>query len=102
MNEDDKETLDRIKGANKAFLIAEKLVESGIHICDGNVISGNGDVYDEGFGKQGSLVFVIYELFYQSDYYEPTFDVEELVDKYGFVFKHKLTSKDALVSMLSE
>lgn len=99
MNEDDKETLDRIKGANKAFLIAEKLVESGIHICDGNVISSNGDVYDEG---DESLVFVIYELFYQSDYYEPTFDVEELVDKYGFVFKHKLTSKDALVSMLSE
>lgn len=97
MDKSEKRILDRLSGANIAFFLCDKLRAEGLHICDSELVNNNGDVLKN---CEISLVYCIQKLFYESDYYKPKFDINEVVAKYFYVFQLEMTSKDQLISLL--
>ena len=99
MDKADKRILAKLNGANVAFFLCDKLRADGNYMCEDKLINGIGDEFEN---CEVSLVYMIQKLFYISEYYEPRFNVSDIVRDYIHVFKNEMTSKEQLISMLME
>ena len=91
--------LEKLSGPNIAFFLCEKLHVFGVHLCEGKLINKVGDEFEN---CEDALVYFIQKLCYASSYYEPSFDIHDIVSEHRYIFQCELTSKEKLISMLLE
>jgi hypothetical protein len=91
--------LEKLSGANIAFFLCEKLQVFGVHMCEGKIVNKLGDEYEN---SEDALIYFIQKLCYMSSYYEPSFEIAEIVSEHRYIFQCELTSKEKLITMLLE
>lgn len=90
--------LAKLSEPNFCFFICDMLLKNKVHICEGNLISPDGEQLD---GLK-LLPYYIQKLLYESNMrYKHDRNLEQLVVTYEYIFIMELGQNDALVAMLA-
>ena len=91
--------LAKLSDANFCFFICEKLVADDLHICSDKIVNSAGEKFA---CSEANLKYFVERLLYRSDKFYNGRDLDEVVNKYRYIFVMEMSSNDALVAMLGK
>ena len=92
--------LAKLSDANFCFFVCEKLVADDLHICSDKIVNSAGEEF---MCSEANLKYFVERLLYRSDkFYKSGRDLDEVVNKYRYIFVMEMSSNDALVAMLGK